>query len=163
VTSNAKTTDQYIDELPPDRQEPVNRLLGILKQHLPEGFTEGMGYGMPGFSVPHSTYPAGYHCDPKQPLPFIGLASQKGHIGLYHMGLYADPGLMEWFKAEYPKHSKTKLDMGKSCIRFKKPEHIPYELIGQLAEKMTPERWIAIYEEVFRKQDEAKRVKEKVA
>ena len=123
------------------------RLREILKKHLPEGFKEEMGYGMVGFCVPHSTYPAGYHCDPKQPLPFVGLASQKGHISLYHMGLYADEELMSWFATEYPKHSNARLDMGKSCIRFKKPEHIPYELIGRLAQKMTPEAWIALYEQ----------------
>ena len=147
MTSAATTPDQYFSELPPERQEAMYRLRETLKKHLPKGFKEGMGYGNVGFSVPHSTYPAGYHCDPKQPLPFVGLASQKSHISLYHMGLYADPQLMEWFTTEYPKHSKVKLDMGKSCIRFKKPEAIPYELIAQLAEKMTPEDWIALYEE----------------
>ncbi len=98
-----------------------------------------------------STYPAGYHCDPKQALPFISIASQKNFIAIYHMGIYSDPKLLEWFTAEYPKHSKTKLDMGKSCIRFKKPEAIPFELIGQLAEKMTPQNWIEKYESVLKR------------
>ena len=124
----------------------MKRLRETLQKHLPKGFKESMGYGMVGYCVPHTTYPAGYHCDPKQPLPFAGLASQKGHISLYHMGLYADKDLMDWFTTEYPKHSKAKLDMGKSCIRFKKPDHIPYELIAQLAEKMTTQDWIALYE-----------------
>ena len=146
MTSEAKTPDQYFEELPPERKEAMDRLRKTLKKHLPKGFKEPMGYGMVGYCVPHSTYPAGYHCDPKQPLPFVGLASQKGHISLYHMGIYADKDLMEWFTTEYPKHSKRKLDMGKSCIRFKNPEHIPYELIGQLAEKMTPQDWITLYE-----------------
>lgn len=110
-----------------------------------------MSYGMIGYVVPHSVYPAGYHCDPKLPLPFINLASQKNFIALYHMGLYADAELLEWFTAEYPRHSSTKLDMGKSCIRFKKPEAIPYALIGQLAKKMSTDDWIRLYESQLRK------------
>lgn len=122
------------------------RLREVIKKNLPKGFEEAMGYGNVGFVVPHSLYPAGYHCDPKQPLPFLGLASQKNSINLYHMGIYADKELLDWFVEEYPKHTKAKLDMGKSCIRFKKPEHIPYELIGQLAKKMKPKDWIELYE-----------------
>jgi hypothetical protein len=101
--------------------------------------------------VPHSLYPAGYHCNPEQPLPFISIASQKNFIALYHMGIYADKKLLEWFTKEYPKHSQTKLDMGKSCIRFKKPEQIPFQLIGELVSKMTPKDWIATYEKAFTK------------
>jgi hypothetical protein len=104
------------------------------------------------YSVPHSRYPAGYHCNPEQPLPFISVASQKNFIALYHMGIYADPELLAWFTAEYPKHSKTKLDMGKSCIRFKKPEAIPFALIAELAGKMTPDQWIERYEAAFKRQ-----------
>ena len=114
-----------------------------------QGFKEGMGYGMMGWDVPHSLYPAGYHCDPKQPLPFMGMASQKNSINLYHMGIYADPKLLKWFTDAFAKVSKHKLDMGKSCIRFKKPEDIPYELIGELARKMTPQDWIEKYENAF--------------
>ncbi|OYQ33194.1 hypothetical protein CHU92_13310 [Flavobacterium cyanobacteriorum] len=124
----------------------MEKLHDVIIKNLPEGFQEGMGYGMLGWSVPHSTYPAGYHCDPKQPLPFLGIASQKNFIALYHMGIYADKELHDWFVAEYPKYVKTKLDMGKSCIRFKKPETIPYELIGRLVQKMTPQQWIELYE-----------------
>lgn len=143
---DAKNTEQYFEALPEERRAPMQKLHDVIVKNLPEGFKEGMGYGMLGWSVPHSTYPAGYHCDPKQPLPFLNIASQKNFIALYHMGIYADRELHDWFVAEYPKHVKTKLDMGKSCIRFKKPEAIPYELIGELVQKMTPQDWIALYE-----------------
>lgn len=143
---DAKNTEQYFEALPEERRAPMQKLHDIIVKNLPEGFKQGMGYGMLGWSVPHSTYPAGYHCDPKQTLPFLSIASQKKFIALYHMGIYADKELHDWFVAEYPKHVKTKLDMGKSCIRFKKPEAIPYELIGELVQKMTPQDWIALYE-----------------
>jgi uncharacterized protein YdhG (YjbR/CyaY superfamily) len=146
MQSKATTVDQYIDELPEDRKEALTRLRKIIKKNLPQGFTEGMGYGMAGYVVPHSIYPAGYHCDPRQPLPFMGFASQKNFIAFYHMGIYADRKLLEWFQAEYPKHCKTKLDMGKSCIRFKKPEHIPFDLLGELVSIMSPKDWIEVYE-----------------
>lgn len=108
-----------------------------------------MGYGMLGWSVPHAMYPKGYHCDPKIPLPFLSIASQKNFIAVYHMGIYSDPDLLNWFTSEYPKYVKTKLDMGKSCIRFKKPDQIPFELIGELVQKMTPADWILKYEEAL--------------
>lgn len=151
MTSKAASPDQYFAELPVARGEAMERLRATLLKHLPEGFQETMSYGMVTYCIPHSTYPAGYHCDPKQPLPFISIASQKHFIALYHMGIYADPKLLEWFTTEYPKHSKTKLDMGKSCIRFKKPEAIPFELIAALAQKMTPQQWIASYESVLKR------------
>ena len=110
-----------------------------------------MSYGGFGYVVPHSLYPAGYHCKPSEPLPFAGLASQKNSINFYHMGIYADTKLYDWFVSEYPKHCKLKLDMGKSCIRFKKPDQIPFELMGQLMQKMTAEEWIKIYEGMLKK------------
>ncbi len=140
-----KPTD-YIDQLPEERKPVIKKLRKVIKDNLPKGFKEMMSYGMLGYVVPHSIYPAGYHCDPKLPLPFINLASQKNHVAFYHMGIYADEKLLKWFEAEYPKYSKRKLDMGKSCIRFKKMEDIPYELIGKLCGKMTVEAWIALYE-----------------
>lgn len=146
MTSTAKTAQAYLDSLPEDRKAPVQQLREVIVQNLPAGFSECMSYGMVSYAVPHSKYPAGYHCDPKQPLPFVSLASQKNFIALYHMGLYTMPQLLQWFKEEYPKHSKSKLDMGKSCIRFKKPEQIPFELIGQLMQKVTPDEWIRVYE-----------------
>ena len=146
MQSKAGTVDEYISELPKDRQEAITKLRKEIKKNLPKGFKEGMGYGMMGYSVPHSIYPAGYHCDPKLPLPFMGLASQKNFIAVYHMGIYADPKLMKWFTDAYAKVVPGKLDMGKSCIRFKKPEHIPVKLIGDLASKLTVEDWINMYE-----------------
>ncbi|HEV7333340.1 MAG TPA: DUF1801 domain-containing protein [Flavisolibacter sp.] len=146
MTPTATSAQEYIDTLPADRKSPVSQLRDTIVKNLPEGFSEGMGYGMLGYAVPHSRYPAGYHCDPQQPLPFVSLASQKNFIALYHMGLTAMPSLLQWFQDEYPKHSKSKLDMGKSCIRFKKPEQIPYGLIGELMQKVTPDEWIAVYE-----------------
>jgi hypothetical protein len=124
----------------------VRRLHDLIMENLPQGFEAGVGYGMLGYVVPHSLYPAGYQCDPKQPLPFIGLASQKNSISFYHMGLYADQALLDWFVGEYPKYCKTKLDMGKSCIRFKKEENIPFPLLAELVRKMKPEDWIRLYE-----------------
>ena len=110
-----------------------------------------MGYGMLGYVVPHSVYPDGYYCDPKTPLPFMSVASQKNFIAVYHMGVYAHKELYDWFVNEYPKYSNRKLDMGKSCIRFKKIDEIPYKLIGELASKMTTEKWIKIYETAIKK------------
>ena len=151
MQSKANTVDDYINELPKERQEAITKLRKEIKKNLPKGFREGMGYGMMGYSVPHSLYPPGYHCDPKLPLPFIGIGSQKNFIAVYHMGVYADPKLLKWFRDEYAKAGVGKLDMGKSCIRFKKPENIPYKLIGELASKMTPQRWIEKYEKILKR------------
>lgn len=148
----ASTPDEYFVQLPSDRIEPMIKLRETILANLPNGFSEATGYGMVGYAVPHSIYPAGYHCDPKQPLPFIGIASQKNFIAFYHMGIYAEPQLLEWFVNEYPKHVKSKLDMGKSCVRFKKVDQIPYELIGELVQKMSVEEWIALYEKNLKRQ-----------
>lgn len=146
MQSKAVTVGQYLSEVPPERQAAMNKLRGIIKKNLPKGFNETMGYGMMGYCVPHSIYPAGYHCNPKDPLPFAGLASQKNSINFYHMGIYADAGLLKWFTDEYAKTGLGKLDMGKSCMRFKKPENIPYDLIGRLCSKITVDQWIKTYE-----------------
>lgn len=147
MTSKATTPEQYIQEAPEERQEALKKLRKTIQQNLPKGFEEGMQYGMIGYYVPHSTYPAGYHCKPEEPLPFMSFASQKNSVNLYHSGIYANKKLHDWFVKEYPKHVKTKLDMGKSCVRFKKVEHIPYDLIAELVQKMSMEKWISIYEE----------------
>ena len=147
----ANTVDAYIEQLPEDRKEVIAKFRNILKENLPEGFTETIGYNMPAFVVSHDAYPNGYHCDPKLPLPFISYASQKNFVALYHMGIYANKELMDWFVAEYPKHCKRKLDMGKSCIRFKKVDEIPFDLIGELTAKMTCDEWIDIYETALKK------------
>ena len=130
MTSSATTPEQYIKELPADHKEAITKLRNSVLKNLPKGFKETMSYGMLGYVVPHEIYPGGYHCEPKLPLPFANIASQKNFIAFYHMGVYAMPELLKWFTTEYPKHSSAKLDMGKSCFRFKKPEHIPYKLIG---------------------------------
>ena len=140
------TISDYLKALPDDRRPAMKKLRTVIKRGLPNGFKEVMNYGMPSWVVPHSRYPDGYHCDPSLPLPFISIASPKSHVGFYHMGLYADPKLMAWFQAEYPKHASTRLDMGKSCVRFKKVDAIPYDLIEELCTRMTPDEWIAIYE-----------------
>ena len=137
----------YINSLTSDRKKTITQLIKVIEQNIPKGFEKVMNYGMPSFVIPHSIYPNGYHCDATLPLPFIGVSNRKSSISLYHMGLYADPELLNWFKSEYPKHSNTKLDMGKSCIRFKKFNEIPYELIGILSNKMTVNNWIDIYEQ----------------
>lgn len=150
MQSKAATVDAYLAELPEDRQKAIDKLRKVIKKNIPKGFKEEMGYGMMGWNVPHSIYPAGYHCNPKDPLPFMGLASQKNFIAVYHMGVYADPKLLNWFQDAHAKASAKKLDMGKSCIRYKKPEDIPYELIGELASKITVEDWIKMYESAFK-------------
>ena len=151
MKSKATTPEQYLSELPEDRKEAMLKLRNAIKENLPQGFEEVISYGMLGYVVPHSIYPSGYHCDPKLPLPFINLASQKNFIALYHMGIYANKNLESWFVSEYPKHVKTKLDMGKSCIRFKKMDDIPFDFIGELAAKVSVEDWISNYEKAYRK------------
>lgn len=146
MQSKATSPEKYIEELPEERQAGFKKLRAVIKKNLPKGFKEEMNYGMIGYVVPHSIYPAGYHCDPKLPLPFLAIASQKNFIAVYHMGIYMDPVLFKWFTDAHAKASPKKLDMGKSCIRYKKPEDIPLELIGELAAKMSPEEWIALYE-----------------
>lgn len=147
----ATTVKEYIDNLPYERKKVIKKLRSIIKKNLPKGFKETISYGMIGYVIPHSIYPDGYHCSPELPLPFISLASQKNFIAVYHMGIYADPKLMKWFTTEYPKYVSTKLDMGKSCIRFKKMETIPYDLIGELVTKMTTDDWINLYEKNIKK------------
>jgi len=146
MTSDAATPEEYIMNLPEERKGAISSLRKTILDNLPKGFEEVMNYGMIGYVVPHSTYPGGYHCTPELPLPFMSIASQKNFVALYHMGIYADKSLHDWFVSEYPKYAKTKLDMGKSCIRFKKIELIPYDLIGNLCSKMAVDQWIELYE-----------------
>lgn len=151
VQSSAQSPEAYLAELPDDRRDVMQRLRSVVLENLPAGFEEVMSYGMLGYVVPHAIYPDGYHCDPKLPLPFMNLAAQKRFYAVYHMGIYTDPDLMAWFQAEYADRVPTKLDMGKSCIRLKNPKHIPFDLIGELAAKMTPQNWIARYESEVRR------------
>ena len=151
MISKAATPEQYLKDLPVERKEPIVKLRDTVLKNLPKGFKEVMNYGMLGYVVPHELYPDGYHCDPKQPLPFANIASQKNFIAFYHMGLYMNPKLLKWFTEEYAKQSTAKLDMGKSCIRFKKAEHIPYKLIGDLVKKISVDDWIKTYESVLKR------------
>jgi uncharacterized protein YdhG (YjbR/CyaY superfamily) len=149
MKSDASTVSEYLANLPEDRKEAVLKLRQIVLDNLPDGFEETMNYGMIAYVVPHSIYPPGYHCTPALPLPFANIANQKNSVNFYHMGMYAEPKLMEWYLAEFPKYIKLKPDMGKSCLRFKKIDQIPYQLIGELVAKMNVQEWIALYEEKF--------------
>tara|TARA_B110000467_G_scaffold52200_1_gene47791 strand:- start:3189 stop:3644 length:456 start_codon:yes stop_codon:yes gene_type:complete len=146
----SNSVDEYLKAIPEDRREVLTLIRKLLFDNIPSGFEEVLAYGMPAYVVPHSIYPSGYHCDSKLPLPFINFASQKNFVAFYHMGIYAKPELLEWFVGEYPKHCSAKLDMGKSCIRFKKVENIPFGLLADLVTKMTMDEWITIYEEKFK-------------
>ena len=145
------TVTDYIAQVPEDRLEGITTLRETILKNLPTGFEECINYGMVGYVVPHSIYPSGYHCDPKLPLPFMAFANQKNFISFYHMGIYADPTLMDWFTTEFAKRSKAKLDMGKSCIRFKKVEGIPFDLIGELVAKTAVNDWIETYEKNYKR------------
>lgn len=145
------SVNNYIDQLPEDRKEVVSKIRKIILDNIPEGFKETINYGMIGYVVPHEIYPDGYHCNPKLPLPFINLASQKNYIALYHSGIYASQKLLKWFTEEHSKRSNRKLDMGKSCIRFKKMDDIPYDLIQELVSKITVNQWVEMYNEAVKK------------
>ena len=144
---NKDSIKDYTNSLTSDRKTTITQLINVIEQNIPKGFEKVMNYGMPSFVIPHSIYPNGYHCDITLPLPFIGVSNQTSSISLHHMGLYADPELLNWFQSEHPKHSKTKLDMGKGCIKFKKFNEIPYKLIGILSKRMTVKNWIDTYEQ----------------
>jgi uncharacterized protein YdhG (YjbR/CyaY superfamily) len=148
---NAKNIEDYISKVPEERKEWVLKLRNVIMDNLPNNFEERIGYGMPAYVVPHEVYPDGYHCDPKLPLPFMNFASQKNFVAFYHMGIYADEELKTWFVDAYTEKYKRKLDMGKSCMRFKKEEHTPFELIGQLVAKISAENWIETYEKNYKK------------
>lgn len=152
-----KTVNEILTSVPADRVVPFNKLHDVIVKNLPKGFEAAISYGGLGYVVPHALYPDGYHCKPAEPLPFAGIASQKDSINFYHMGIYSDPELMQWFVTEYPKHCKQKLDMGKSCIRFKKLDDIPYTLIGQLMKKITVKKWIAMYEGAYKPKEKGKK------
>jgi len=146
MQSSAQSVEEYILQLPEVQREAIVLLRKTILDNLPIGFSEEMSYGMIGYVVPHSTYPKGYHCTPKLPLPFLNIAAQKNFISLYHMGIYANTELLNWFTSEYPKHSKSKLNMGKGCIRFKNGSDLPYRLIAELVRKIGVADWINLYE-----------------
>ena len=151
MQSTVTSIEAYLEEIPEESKDAFTKLRETVQENIPNGFIEQMSYGMIGYVVPHSIYPVGYHCDPKLPLPFISIASQKNFIVLYHMGIYANPVLLNWFITKYPKHSSQKLDMGKSCIRFKKMDQIPFELIAAHVQKMSVQEWITCYESLIKK------------
>ena len=148
---DVKSVEEYIAALPEGRKPIIEKLRKVILDNLPEGYEEQLSYGMIGYVVPLSRYPKGYHAKEGEPLPFLSLASQKNHIALYHMGLYGKPKLEEWFVKAYADRVPTKLDMGKSCIRFKNPDHIPYDLVAELCQKMSVDEFIAIYEDSLNK------------
>jgi uncharacterized protein YdhG (YjbR/CyaY superfamily) len=151
MSQKPSTVKEYITTIPSDRKEAFLKLKNTIEDNMPKGLKEEISYGMIGYVVPHAIYPNGYHCDPKLPLPFVSIANQKNFIAFYHMGMYANPELYDWFVSEYPKHCKYKLDMGKSCVRFKKVEDIPFDLIAQVMQKMSVQDWIDLYENNFKK------------
>lgn len=151
MQSKATSVSEYLQHIPDDQRDAFLQVRKVILDHLPAGFVECMNYGMIGYVVPHSIYPTGYHCDPTLPLPFAWLAYQKNSINLYHMGIYANPKLLTWFQDEYQKQSTRKLDMGKSCMRFKHYDDIPYSLIGKLFTKISVKDRITLYETSFKK------------
>lgn len=162
MNSDVRLTETFIEGLPEDRKEPMQKLRKVIRENLPEGFEETMAYGMLTYVVPLSRYPAGYLGNPAQPLPFISLASQKNHIAFYHMGVYSNEEILKWFEEEYRKRVPTKLDMGKSCVRFRNTDNIPYDLIGELCKKITVEDWIAFFEESKKDKEKSRRARAEV-
>ena len=152
MQTQATTVSTYLKELDTEKLMAVSELRKVILKNLPQGFKEEMNYGMIGYVVPHSLYPKGYHCNPALPLSFMNVAAQKNFIAIYHMGIYADATLLQWFVDEYAALGLSKLDMGKSCIRFKKIANIPFELIGKLCTKMTVAQWISLYEMLLNKE-----------
>jgi len=150
MQSKAKTVEAYLAELPEDRREAISAVRDVIRENLPEGYAEGMAYGMIGYHVPHEVYPAGYHCDPKQPLPFAALASQKNHMALYLMCVYGDAGTEAWFRKEWAATGK-KLDMGKSCVRFRKLADVPLAVVGRVIRRVPVEEYVARYEATLRR------------
>jgi hypothetical protein len=149
MRSEAKTVEEYLAELPEDRREALQAVRQTILDNLPEGYEEGMQYGMIGYFLPHSVYPPGYHCDPKQPLPFAGMASQKNHMSIYLMCIYGDPKQEEWFRKAWAKTGK-KLDMGKSCVRFKRIDDVPLKVIGQAVKRVPARKFIDYYESTIK-------------
>lgn len=163
MKANGNTVEDILNNVPEERAEAFNKLHEVIVKNLPKGFQPAISYGGLGYVIPHSLYPAGYHCKPSEPLPFAGIASQKDSINFYHMGIYADADLMKWFVQEYPKHSTQKLDMGKSCVRFKKLDQIPFKLIGELMKKMSAKDWIELYESHLKPKPKRSPVKQRTS
>jgi hypothetical protein len=151
MTIKAHNVKDYLDHLPLERAKIIQTLIAVFEDNLPPGFELEIRYNMPTFVVPKTLYPKGYHVDKTQPLPFISIASQKHHIAIYHSGLYMDQTLLEWFKKTYESKYNRRLDMGKSCLRFKKETEIPYDMLTELASRISPKDFIQMYEDVVKK------------
>ena len=145
MQSKAATVPEYLETLPEDRRAAVESVRKVILANLDKDYEEGMSYGMIGYYVPHRVYPAGYHCDPNQPLPFAGLASQKNHLSLYLMCIYGENPHAEWFHKAWAKTGK-KLNMGKACIRFKKVEDLALDVIAESFQRMPASKYIAMIE-----------------
>ena len=157
MQSTASNVDDYLAELPADRRVIVETVRKVILENLDSKYSETISYGMIGYAVPHSVFPAGYHCNPKQPLPFAGLASQKNYVALYLMGFYVgcsdtlETDDLTWFRAAWEASGKKKLDMGKACLRFKKLDDVALDVIGQAIRRMPADRYISRYLEVRKK------------
>lgn len=147
MQSQATTVEQYLADLPEDRRNSIQAVRKVILKNLDKGFEEGMLYGMIGYFVPHRLFPAGYHCDPTQPLCFAGLASQKNHMAVYLMCQYGSSGESTWFQTAWAKSGK-RLDMGKSCVRFKKLEDLALDVIGEAIRRVSAKKYIASYESI---------------
>ena len=145
MQSQATSVAAYLKSLPEDRRQALEAVRKVVLAHLDKDFEEGMQYGMIGYYVPHRIYPAGYHCDPKQPLPYAALASQKAHMSIYLNCLYTSPEDTAWFQAAW-KAAGKKLDAGKSCVRFKKLEDLALDVIGEAVGRVTAKQFVARYE-----------------
>jgi len=158
MQSSATTVQEYLKELPADRREAINAVRGVILANLPKGYEECMSYGMIGYVVPHSIYPKGYQCNPKLPLPFVNLGSQKNHMALHLMCCYGDPELKAWFEKAW-KDAGKKFDMGGGCVRFKKLEELPLEVIGQLVARLPVAVYIRRIEKAFAQNAKARAAK----
>jgi hypothetical protein len=155
MSDSGNPVDEYLASLPEDRSAALQAVRQTILANLSEGYEEGIQYGMIGYYVPHSVYPAGYHCNPKQPLGFAALGSQKNYMTLHLVCVYSDSELSEWFKDAYQQTGK-KLDMGKGCLRFKKLDDLPLEVIGELIRRMPADKWIQINEAFLAERKAAK-------
>lgn len=160
MQSGAATVAEYVKSLPPDRREAIEALRKVILANIDPIIEEGMSYGMIGYYIPHRHYPPGYHCTPELPLPYAGLASQKNHLSYYTMAIYGDEKEVDWFKSEWKKTGK-KMDMGKSCIRFKKLDDLPLELIAASLRRTPAAKFIEQYERVIRPMNKAARTRAK--
>jgi hypothetical protein len=162
MQSKATTVDAYLAELPEERREAISAIRGVILKNLPRGYEEGMQWGVIGYYVPHSLYPAGYHCQPEEPLPVASLASQKNHMAFYGLGLYINEAQARWFVEEWKKAGK-KLDMGKSCVRFKTLDDVAVDVIGRAIKRLPVEQYIEQYERQLTTNDSGKKVSKKRA